>query len=246
MSSESTQKAQASNVVFGVTKGYRNVVLNWASNPKGEFVLYGDAYHAAGKKLLEAYAASRGYDLDSVPIVFLYRQALELNLKSAIIHGNSILRLEGRPEVADEEIFRSHSLIKLFVAVEKIIESMGWKDGYAKGCIENFEDCRRIIEDFNKIDPQSYAFRYPIDTKGKGSLSHHFAFDVHLFAERLDPLIELLSGTAMVLDDMYDGMREAMAEAGQAAMEYSHDVYNDGDYDPPDYEPPDYDHEDHD
>ncbi len=250
MSSEGTGEVKEENIVFSWTQGYRNVVLNWNRNPKGEFRLYGDAYHDAGKKLLEAYAASRGYDLDCVPIVFLYRQALELNLKSIIIHGNGLLRLHGAPEVAGEDIFKKHSLTTLFAAVEKIIDYVGWKDGYEKGCIENFEDCRRIVEDFNKIDSQSYAFRYPIDTKGKGSVSHHFAFDVRVFAARLDPLIELMSGTAMALDDLCDRTAEGMAEAQQAAREaayeYEHDAYDHGDYEPPDYEPPDYDPPDYD
>jgi hypothetical protein len=52
--SENTAKADIQNVVFSCTTGYRNVVLNWMRNAKGEFRLYGDAYHDAGKKLLEA------------------------------------------------------------------------------------------------------------------------------------------------------------------------------------------------
>lgn len=242
MSTDSAGKAAEENIVFSSTKGHRNVVLNWTRHPKREFSLYGDAYHAAGKRLLETLAPS-GFDFACVPIVFLYRQALELNLKSIIIHGNGVLRLEGLPEVAGEDIFRKHSLTALFPPVEKIIEHMGWKDDYQKGCIENFEDCRRIVEDFNKIDPQSYAFRYPIDTKGKGSVSHHFAFDVRIFVARLDPLIELMSGTAMALDDICDRTAEAMAEAQEAEREalaaYDHEEYTE-DYDPPEDDPADY------
>jgi hypothetical protein len=65
----------------------------------------------------------------------------------------------------------------LFAPVEKIIEYLEWKDGYEKGCIQNFDDCRRIVEDFDKIDLELYAFRYPIDTKGKGSRQQGMKMD---------------------------------------------------------------------
>jgi hypothetical protein len=110
------------NLVFKWTQGHQNVVLNYGRDPKGDFALYGVAYHDAGKKLLAAYEASGGYSIDCVPIVFLYRQALELNLKSVIIHGNRLLRLQDEPAITNQDIFTSHSLLELFSPVEKIIK----------------------------------------------------------------------------------------------------------------------------
>ena len=46
------KQEKGANVVFDWTLGYNNAVLNFMPNPKGEFMLYGNAYHEAGKKLL--------------------------------------------------------------------------------------------------------------------------------------------------------------------------------------------------
>jgi len=75
-------------------------VLNWMRNPKGEFRLYLDAYHDAGKTLLDALTRPQADSTLTAFLSCLYRQALELNLKSIIIRGNGVLRLHDEPEVA--------------------------------------------------------------------------------------------------------------------------------------------------
>lgn len=219
------------NVVFDWTLGHNNVVLNFMRNAKAEFRLYGDTYHEAAKKWLTAYKEAGGRSsLDACPIVFLYRHALELNLKSIIIRGNNILELHDEQPVGDEGIFSTHSLTELMAAVEKIVTYMGWQDGYQMDCIESFADCKTIAADFDKIDPGSYAFRYPTDKRGRASVSHHFGFDLRLFVARLDPVIELMSCTAYALDHEYDGLCEALADARQAAMEYEAEHADYGEY----------------
>ena len=186
------------------------------------------------KKLLEALLATRSFNgIRYCPVVFLYRQALELNLKSIISHGNDILELHSEPEPASKKVLGQHALKPLLEAVERIIKFMGWTEGYEKGCIESFDDIKTVVGDFDRIDEGSYAFRYPTDKEGKGSVSGHFSFDIRIFAERLDPVIEMMSGLSYALDEQYDLMCEAIGEARQAAMENA-------DYDPPDYEPSDY------
>jgi hypothetical protein len=234
------EEKKRKNVVFDWTRRYNNAVLNFMHNPEGEFMLYGDTYHRAAKQLLEIAISGRGSDsLETCPIVFLYRQALELHLKSIIINGNNILRLEGKEETAGQDIFTDHSLTRLLAAAEPIIEFMGWKEGgFEKDCIENFEDCKTVIRDFNAIDPGSYAFRYPVDKRGQGSVEHHFAFDVRRLAAILNPVLELLSGAAYALDDAYDNLQQAYGEAQQEAManaEY--------DYEPPEVNYGDYERE---
>lgn len=215
-----TAKTKKPKVVFEGTRGYHNAVLNWLGNPKGEFMLYGDAYHEAGKKLLEALLAERSHNgIRYCPVVFLYRQSLELNLKSIIIHGNDILELHGEAEAASKKVLGHHALKPLLDSVEKIITFMGWTEGYAKGCIENFDDIKTVVDKFDEIDEGSYAFRYPTDKQGKGSVSSHFSFDIRIFVESLDPVIELMSGLSYALDEQHDLMCEAIAEARQAAME---------------------------
>jgi hypothetical protein len=207
-------------------------------NPEGEFMLYGDAYHEAAKDLLRASLASRSNNgIRSCPIVFLYRHALELHLKAILIHGNGILRLEGKEE-SNPKALDLHDLTILLAAVEPILDFMGWKDdSFVHGSIKSYEQCKAVIEDFNKIDRGSYTFRYPVQKmrnnsgEREASVGHHFAFDVQRVACLLDPVLEMLSAAAYTLDHYCDCMCEAIGEAEQEARAYCGS---------PDYEPPDY------
>ena len=216
------------NVVFEPVHGHMNEVLNWQHDPESEFQFFGDAYHKAAKDALAAALSNRSRNsIRFAPVVFLYRHALELNLKNVIILGNKILSLGGEPPASDDRTFTTHSLTHLMQAVERIYKYMGWTEGFAKGCIENFEDCKTVVNNLNDVDPQSYAFRYPIDKNGKGSVGKHLTFNIEIFAQRLDPVIELMSSLAYTLDHEYDLMCEAICGAQQAAIEYEHE---NGDY----------------
>ncbi len=81
-------------------RNHGSVLLNFVGAPQFEFGFYGEAFHAAGKALVQQLKKDRrfglGLPLDSfkaLPIVYLYRHAMELYLKSIILAGAGVLPL---------------------------------------------------------------------------------------------------------------------------------------------------------
>ena len=77
-----------------------NVVLNFMLFPKGELAAYGRSYHEAAQHLVKRMAASHYRDPDACPIVFLYRHAVELYLKSIIPLGKQSAEVEWQADCA--------------------------------------------------------------------------------------------------------------------------------------------------
>lgn len=151
----------------------------WLKNPTNKFFLYSEGYKEAGNKLWEFCTENRFYANTLIyPMVFNYRQFLELRLKELIIMGYKYLGIN--QDFSDE-----HSLIKLWNTykneilpdIEKIDEQL----------LDNME---RLICQFNSEDPKSMSFRYPV-TKApnrKESLNRQ-TIDLYNFKNVIDKLI---------------------------------------------------------
>jgi hypothetical protein len=59
-----------------------------------------------------------------------------------------------------------------------------------------FAEIEGVIMEFDKIDPQSFAFRYPIDKRGDPPLPEHFHFNVVKLGEEMDQPLRMLDGAA--------------------------------------------------
>jgi hypothetical protein len=93
------------------------------------------------------------------PIVFCYRQYIELALKEVIAkHGEQV-----EPEI--EPNWKSHKLGELWAHCKSIMQETLFEttvdDIPGVGALEG------LINDFQGADMNSYSFRYPTDTKGK-------------------------------------------------------------------------------
>lgn len=87
------------------------------------------------------------------PIVFNYRQFLELWLKYLIdTYGDT----EG---VAAE--WSTHDIKELWERFRKILDSYELYNDDTDGVVE------KILLDFARVDPKSFSYRYPVDKKGK-------------------------------------------------------------------------------
>jgi hypothetical protein len=188
-----------------------NVVLNFTKFPKGEFGVYARAYHEAGQHVGRRLAERRGYrDADACPIVFLYRHALELYLKSFIYWGNSLLRMNKKAVVMkQQELFRTHNLLRLAAATRPIFRLAGSLTRWPDTSFKSFKHFERLLKELDRTDPRSYSFRYPINNKGDASLPGHFCFNVSDFAAQLDQLLNLLSGADTWAYEMFQAQAEA-------------------------------------
>jgi len=117
-------------------------------------VLMMEGYKKAADLMVEATADDR-YKRDMLvfPIIFNYRQFIELELKYHLaMYG---------PTVGIEPRWNTHHLDQLWQAFLEMLEHYGTPDpDEADPIVGN------VVMEFAKIDPGSYSYRYPVDRKG--------------------------------------------------------------------------------
>lgn len=205
-----------------------NTVLNWCREPEREFHLYGEAFREAAKALLRNQQLDRSpiTAFDAAVIVYLYRHALELFLKEILIgRGGDLVHPRPSPETV---LNAGHSLTKLLPDVQRIFVECGWDETFGAEAVRTFDDFAAIVGEFEKADPLSFSFRYPVKKDLTGALDGHFTFSVRHFASIMDEVLGALSGACDALPEIANSRAEAAYEARCDAMESS---------DPPDYGP---------
>ncbi len=93
------------------------------------------------------------------PVVFLYRQYLELAIKSLIGQAQRLLKIS-------EPIPKNHRIDQLWGRCSGLLRKIS--PGESE---EEQNQIGRLIEEFCQVDPTSTAFRYPEDQDGNPSLS---------------------------------------------------------------------------
>lgn len=209
------KKNSKASKLFTQNPGPHNTVLNWNNVQEGEFSFYARAFHTAAKTLVENLALDQTArsDWDACPIVFLYRHALELHLKSIVLgDGSNILPTKPDPR----SILKTHSLTRLAQIASQIVTAFEWESEFNCDGISNLSEFIAVIGELMKVDPGSHAFRYPVNTEGQGSVPSHLTFSVINFASRMDALLDLLDSIAFALDSEW-GVR---AEQAALSAEY--------------------------
>ena len=206
--------------LFIKNDGYKtNTVLNWHREPEKEFYLYGDAFWDAARRLLQNEALDRSpiASFDASVIVYLYRHALELFLKQILIgRGGELIHPCPSPETV---VNAGHSLTKLLPDVRRIFEECEWDKKFGSETVPTFDDFTDIVEEFEKTDPASFSFRYPVKKNLSGALGGHFTFSVRAFAAIMDEILGALSGACDLLDDIANDRARAAYEARCEALE---------------------------
>ncbi len=145
--------------------------------------------------LMVRHATDDRADRDTLvfPIIFNYRQFLELSLKY-------LIATYGRTVDVDA-IWNSHDLSCLWSSFNDVLEGYDARDG-DDGATETVA---RIIAEFAAVDPKSFAYRYPVDRKGNPiDLAHE-----HLDLIALADVIEGVEGYFTGCDGYLDARRSA-------------------------------------
>lgn len=135
---------------------------------------------------------ARQVSLDSVvfPLVFMYRQGLELQLKMMLKQAR---QLAGKPKVPDVD----HKLMPLWRELRGLFEQLDSRPGDKEvPAIEEF------IRELDGVDPMSFSFRYPTDKKGAGTLPNLRHVNVRHLSEVMDSVFLMLNGIYSVLGEM--------------------------------------------
>ncbi|MBW1616630.1 MAG: hypothetical protein JRJ49_08890 [Deltaproteobacteria bacterium] len=116
-------------------------------------------------------------DLTVFPAIFLYRQFIELFLKQCIL------------EFSQEEVdFKklNHNLIAIWERFVKLMPPESKDDK------KTFEAARKYIQEFNREDPNSFSFRYPINKSKEVIFDKERRINIKHFKDRMAELEEFL------------------------------------------------------
>jgi hypothetical protein len=130
------------------------------------------------------------------PIVFCYRQYIELALKDMIeAHGSRAV-----PEI--EPDWKHHDLQGLWKSYKRLIGltlvEINTCDLPEVGAVE------ACIEEFDRIDAGSYTFRYPTDTKGKQTEIPFASIDLSHLRNMMEGLFAFLDAAEAELNAHFD------------------------------------------
>ncbi|MHC4276843.1 MAG: hypothetical protein ACYSTI_05870 [Planctomycetota bacterium] len=166
-------------------------------------VLYAGGYKDAADILVERISKETlPRDALVYPIVFLYRQYIELMLKEVIKDGNKLFDVT-------EEYPTHHNIAELWKQCRGIIEKV-WPKG-PKVDLDSVEEC---LYEFSKTDPTSTAFRYPTDKDGEPSVPGISRID-------LRNLSGVMSGIEVFFTGAIDGISSYLDAKGDMESEYS-------------------------
>ena len=129
-----------------VPGGYPN--LSGYLYPLDNFLMNASAYKDAGDKLIDSLENNGRHDTLAVPILFCYRQYIELKLKHVIDLTNAYRGITDKPP-------RIHNLRKLWDTMMSGIEG-----DIDDGELNTFLIVEEIIMQFHSVDSDSFVFRY--------------------------------------------------------------------------------------
>ncbi|MFB2877821.1 hypothetical protein [Floridanema aerugineum] len=162
--------------------------IDWINNARincfhGFDVLAEGYYNGADILVNHVIENGTGQDTLVYPIVFLYRQHLELRFKEIIREGWLLLN-EGKD-------FRpTHDLQILWGQVKEVIEKVFPEDEKTPG--ESLTE--HIVKEFSIHDPISMSFRYPESKDGKKFLANLENISISHLSEMLQGAYEFLYG----------------------------------------------------
>lgn len=131
------------------------------------------------------------------PIVFLYRQYVELELKRLTAMANY---LNSKSAAHGREHHRLNDLWNDFeVAVKDLTPAQGEE-------VNQRREVHRLIKEFNSIDPSSQLFRYPVDTKGMSVSNNLQSINLRHLCETVDAIELYFNGWDGYLDEMISNM----------------------------------------
>jgi hypothetical protein len=168
---------------FDIEENSRHTAL--AENDFTRFVLMFEGYRKSADALVDrALDDWREADFLIYPILFLYRHALELNLKYIInVYGH---------QVGVEPAWNSHNFKVLWPRFLEVLEGFGTDDPDRADQIVG-----GVIAQFGNVDPGSFSHRYPCD---------RFGNPIPLVQDRLN--LETLKD---VMDGVFGFLPERMA-----------------------------------
>lgn len=169
--------------------------FGWGNTPQ-EFAGYIHGYKEAADMLITQAISSKYISkLDTwvFPILFLYRQYLELQMKDMVLHYGE-MKTEGKKAFLKDS---SHSLIKIWLELKPVLENIA-SDNKEKNDVEIVES---YIQQLHDRDPNSVVFRYPIGMDLKKALDKEHRINLKNLSLRMQELENFFNGVDGALSE---------------------------------------------
>ncbi len=170
--------------------------LAWIPQTASQWHRYADGYKEAADRLYQSWCQISSDDL-VFPLVFLYRQYIELRLKELLQSVANLLDLPKNWEC-------SHNMEDLWRRLRSRLQSASPEQPE-----RDFDNAERLILELQARDPISMGFRYPEDKHGKRHLEDMQHLDVVNFFTAMQQLSAFLDGASMAISVWLDHKRNA-------------------------------------
>lgn len=143
------------------------------------------------------------------PVVFLYRQYLELRLKSINIRASTLTKIEDNSEVPSQEemdFIATHDLLTSWKICKKLLEDR-IEDKTELDVMEEY------INQYSKMDIQSFTFRYPVNKSDKKPWEYKIRqFSLEILRDRMKNIFDFLEEQMESLDSEIQLQKELLSE----------------------------------
>jgi len=175
---------------------WNNACVNWQRDGWGAYARgYKEAADILAKQVMEQNALA---DLVVYPILFLYRQYLELQIKD-------LIRVSYRLLDRHEDLPLHHRLKDLWATCHPLMVEIAPHDS-----TEELRQIGRLLGEFSTVDPLSMSFRYPEDKHGNPSLTPTLRhINIRNVAEVVGKISVILFGAGVMFDE-YLGYKAEM------------------------------------
>ncbi|KXF90324.1 hypothetical protein [Phaeobacter inhibens] len=163
--------------------------IELTADPSRRLSLMVSGYKEAADSLIAGLTSPWQQNTQVYPILYLYRHFLELSLKEIVLWFGSDVQVD--PD------WRSHSLVKQWQKVRKIMEEFG-----VQGDTNADKKVNSVIEQFNGVDQDSKAFRYSTQSSGEPMELRVKDIDVVRLSRDMDELYNYFQGTVGYLDSL--------------------------------------------
>jgi hypothetical protein len=154
---------------------------------------YAITYKEAGDRLAELVDTTYRRNMLVGPMMFLYRHAIELHLKSLLLDAGELL---DDPQTVPQK----HYLLKLWLKVRAMLLQIDSRES------EWILRADNVIKQFDDLDPSSMSFRYPANGDGTPLLPKNLLIDPSVASQVVAELHVLLDGASNQIS-MYAGFK---------------------------------------
>ncbi len=191
-----------------MNNSHYNICSSFSKNPKRDFGFYAKGYLNAANSLTNDLIQRENYaDYEGYPIFFLYRHALELEIKNIIYWCIELSNFSDK-QLSYGAIYESHQLLSLSETMMQFLKAI---EGKQNSSLKEVEKVLEISKNITKLDPGSYSYRYPVNKQGNESTEKDQTFNLKLLKDDVNDCIRILDFTYDYLSTKYETLTDIIA-----------------------------------